>query len=316
MTPEEKSRWIKSEARKAGYDEIRVSPVELPLLEQERLADFLDREEFGEMTWMKNYREIRLSPGKILPGSRSALVLLKNYFDSHYDDFLEDRPVRISRYAPGRDYHRILRKKGARLLETIRQKIPDTEGRVVCDSAPVPEKILGKIAGAGWIGKNTNLIHPELGSYFFISILFLNLDLPFDPPITERCGSCDLCERVCPAAALTGGRLEAIRCISYQTIEKHTPPTPAEMESFDGWIFGCDLCQEVCPWNRKLKKKGIRAPEEFQADPGILEFLKSPFTLNEQQWEELTRGKVLKRSQRENWNQFIKVVQERRNHDC
>lgn len=258
------------------------------------------------MDWFERHLSLRRDPARLFPGARSALVLAVYYRDVATEAVLENAPRRISRYAVGRDYHRLLRKKGTRLLAALREIIPELDGRVVVDSAPVPEKILARLAGIGWQGKHTNLIHPELGSYFFLSVLLLNHAFDADEPIADLCGQCRLCLDACPTGALFEDyRIDAGRCISYLTIERDaaTPIAEALQDAvtarapenddapgrgseskdtdpdFHGWVFGCDICQEVCPYNRNRRtRERTTAEPGFRLREAVRDFMQTPET--------------------------------------
>ena len=219
-------------SQEVGYDLAGFAPLQISAADQAHLETFARDGYSAGMDWFARHLHLRRNPAQLFPGAERALVLATYYRDQACEELLAQGPLRVSRYAAGRDYHRLLRKKGARLLGEIqrlwREQFAGTgedskalgesgelEGRVVVDSAPVPEKILARMAGLGWQGKQTNLIHPELGSYFFLSVILLNVDLPGDEPITDLCGSCRLCVDACPTGALFEDyKIDAGRCIS------------------------------------------------------------------------------------------------------
>lgn len=247
------------------------------------------------MDWFARNLDLRQAPAGLFPGGESALVLGVYYRDQEMEQVLSQAHRRVSRYAGGRDYHRLLRKKGKRLLAAIREIDPNLEGRIVVDSAPVPEKILARMAGLGWQGKHTNLIHPELGSYFFLSVLLLDREFPADAPLPDLCGQCRLCLDACPTGALFEDyRIDAGRCISYLTIERDpTLAISAALDAavtagdegavpakpgpdFEKWVFGCDICQEVCPYNRNQRSRNRTTREPaFQMRDEIRDFMQT-----------------------------------------
>ncbi len=313
---------IKQIALEAGYDLVGVAPLEIPERDAGNLREFTARGLHGDMGWFKERLELRLNPGKIFPEAKSALVLGSMYRDPDMEAVIERGPLRISRYALGRDYHRFLRKKGKKLLQGIRAIAPGANGRITVDSAPVPEKILAGMAGLGWRGKHTNLIHPELGSYFFISVLFLTLELERDQPLEDRCGQCRLCIDACPTDALRPYEIDARKCISYLTIETKTPLPPEYRERTEGWIFGCDICQEVCPYNQPVRTVNRFArTDDFRARPGVRDFLRglnespggdiSADYPDEETWEEIKTGSAMGRVAREKIADSIRAARKR-----
>lgn len=243
---------LKQQARALGFELAGIAPA----TESDgfdRLHDWLTRGFAGTMEYMERHGDARRHPASILPEVRSVIMVAMNYRPTD-DETLKCMPRgRISRYARGADYHDVLRDRLNRLLDWLRQDRPDCLGRGVVDTAPLLERDFARRAGLGWFGKNTMLLNKRLGSYFFIGALLTNLELACDPPHTAaHCGTCTACLDACPTNAFVApGLLDARRCISYLSIE-HRGDIPEELRSGIGdWIFGCDVCQEVCPWNRK-----------------------------------------------------------------
>ncbi len=292
-------RRILELAGEAGYDEARVAPPRLEEEDRSNLLRFLEERRYGSMEWFAAHREIRLEPHRLMDGSRSVLVLATLYRNRESDALLEDSFWKVSRYAAGRDYHKLLRRRGKRLLASIAAEYPGVEGRIAVDSAPVPEKILGRMAGVGFQGKNTNLIHRDLGSYFFLSLLFLNAELPPDDPVAEGCGTCRLCLDACPTGALEEGRIDPRLCLSYLTIERGEPIPPERALESRGWIFGCDICQEVCPYNRRERARNRESSvEEFLPGEAFLTLLGDVWP-GEEEWERRAAGTPFRRAGRE-----------------
>ncbi|MBI2460989.1 MAG: tRNA epoxyqueuosine(34) reductase QueG, partial [Candidatus Rokubacteria bacterium] len=247
MTPADLARRVKTEARRLGFELVAVGPADPP----EHGAAFgawLEAGYAGEMAYLERSRAKRLDPREVLPGARSVIACAMNYHQGEAGD----GPTHVSRYAWGRDYHAVLEPRLRALLAFLQAERPGTEGRVYVDTGPVLERDLAARAGLGWFGKNTCILNRQHGSYFFLGALLLNVELPPDGATTAHCGSCTRCLDVCPTGAFLGSYvMDARRCISYLTIELRGP-IPRELRSLVGnWIFGCDLCQEVCPWNRK-----------------------------------------------------------------
>lgn len=255
------------------------------------------------MAWFPRHQNMRLDPRGIFPAAKSVLMLGVVYRDPEYEETLARADRKISRYACGRDYHKVLRKQGKGLLAAIREFLPQAQGRVTVDSAPVPEKILARRAGLGWQGKHTNLIHPRHGSYFFLSALLLDIELEVDGEQTDLCGNCRLCLDACPTQALEAYKIDARRCISYLTIEHQGPIDPSFVgEPLRNWVFGCDICQEVCPYNRSPRgRRNETRLDDFRARPGVREALNGPGPRDEGEWDELRRGSPLGRIDLEKW---------------
>lgn len=245
LTPAELATTIKNLGITIGFDQIGITDTDLSDAAP-HFIEWIKNGYFGEMNYMQNNLEKRLDPQKIMPNTKSIICCSLNYLPLRHKT-----PTIVAKYALGRDYHKIIRKKLKLLAKKIERAIGKFNYRVFCDSAPVLEKALAEKAGLGWIGKNTLLINPELGSYFFLGVMLTDLDLPLDAPIKSRCGNCNKCFDSCPTRALIAPhKLDARRCIAYLTIE-HRSEIPQNLQSAIGAkIFGCDLCQEACPWNR------------------------------------------------------------------
>lgn len=219
--------------------------------EERRLEQWLNQGRHGTMHWMENHFDKRVDPTKLVPGAKSVISLLYNYFPA--DDSPSTEAPKISRYAYGEDYHKVIRGKLRHLVEELEEKlVRPIEGRVFVDSAPVLERDWAKRAGVGWTGKNTLLINPKAGSYFFLAEIISDLELEPDRAIKDYCGTCTACIDACPTDAISpsGYLLDASKCISYLTIELREAIPNEFAGQMEGWAFGCDICQEVCPWNR------------------------------------------------------------------
>lgn len=243
------SAVIKSIARELGFSFCGIAKADFLAEEAPRLEQWLKEGRHGRMHWMENHFDKRLDPRLLVPGAKSVVSLLYNYFP----DLTQSDPdaPKISRYAYGEDYHDVIRDKLKEMMARIQEKTGQVEGRVFVDSAPVMDKAWAARAGLGWQGKHTNLINKGHGSYFFIAELIIDLELEPDGPVTDHCGTCTACIDACPTDAIIAPYvLDASRCISYLTIELREA-IPEEFKGrMEGWAFGCDICQEVCPWNR------------------------------------------------------------------
>lgn len=250
MTLTEKSHCIKQIAAEHGF--LLSGIAKLRPLEEERshLEEWLQEGHHGEMQYMANHFEMRLDPSLLVPGSQSIISLSYNYF-SH--DLKNKHVPKVGMYASGSDYHKVLKKKLKTLWKTILEELKEpAKGRFFVDSAPVMERQWAQQAGLGWTGKNSLLIHPKHGSYFFLAEIISDLELEYDEPIKDYCGTCTKCIDACPtdAIASNGYVLIANKCISYLTIESKSDIPSEHKSQMNGWVFGCDICQQVCPWNR------------------------------------------------------------------
>lgn len=244
------SQQIKSEAHRLGFSFAGIS--EAGFLEEEAplLEEWLKRDYHGEMRYMENHFDKRLDPTKLVDGAKSVVSLLYNYFP---DQAQEDPGApKISKYAYGEDYHQVIKEKLRELMDFIQREIGEVHGRIFVDSAPVLDRAWAQKSGLGWMGKNTMLINKERGSYFFIAEMIIDLELEPDGPIKDYCGTCTKCIDACPTEAIVEPYVvDGSKCISYFTIELKDEALPNEMKGkFENWAFGCDICQDVCPWNR------------------------------------------------------------------
>ncbi len=252
MNITEKTRRIKNLALEAGFDKTGVAAAAV-LPQAQYLKTWLAEGRHGEMQWMENYLDKRLDIRKLYPQARSVIMVAHNYFTPHQHS-ADKSTGKISRYAWGRDYHTIIKKKLKRLLQEFKELDPKIEGQIFCDTAPVQEKLWAVQAGLGWQGKNTNLLTKGFGSWLFLGGIVINQELEYDDPLPDYCGNCTACIDACPTSALKPYQLDARRCLSYLTIEYWNKPIPSEFFSkMNNWVFGCDICQDVCPWNRKAK---------------------------------------------------------------
>jgi epoxyqueuosine reductase len=276
---QEHTRFIKETALSLGFTHCGIAKA-APLDEDaRRLEKWLHAGMHGSMQYLENHFDLRVDPTKLVPGAKSVITLTQNYYSPKKQP--ADSP-KISTYAYGTDYHFVIKEKLNKLLEAIQQKAGDIVGRGFVDSAPVLERTWAQKSGAGWIGKNGNLISKTDGSFFFIATIIVDLPLIYDDPFAkDYCGSCTKCIDACPTDAILPDKtVDGSKCISYFTIELKDAIIPSEMKGkFDNWMFGCDTCQDVCPWNRFSKQ---------HAEPGF-----TPNTAIEsfgvQQWNDLTK---------------------------
>ncbi len=294
MSPDSSTALIKAEALRLGFMACQVAAA-VPLDEDaRRLEAWLKKGYHGSMQYMERNFELRTDPGKLVPGARSVVTLLMNYFPSEKQE--EGAPL-IARYAWGQDYHDVIRARLNELLAYIKSTIGDVQGRGFVDSAPVLERSWAVRSGLGWIGKNGNLLNRDAGSFFFIATLITDLELTPDAPFsTDHCGTCTRCLDACPTGAIVAPTVvDATKCISYLTIELKDALMPSGFESRDdGWMFGCDVCQEVCPWNRFSKAHHEPA---FRPIPEVLNLSTAEWTeLGEAAFKSVFKGSPIKRA--------------------
>ena len=271
------TKIIKTEAKRLGFLSCGISKAEFLENEAPRLEKWLKNNMHGKMQYMENHFDKRLDPTKLVEGSKSIISLLLNYYP---DQTQAKNSYKISKYAFGTDYHYVIKDKLKELIHSIQEQIGEVNGRAFVDSAPVLDKAWAAKSGLGWIGKNSNLITQQVGSFYFIAELIVDLDLDYDAPTTDHCGSCTACLDACPTQAIVEPYVvDGSKCISYFTIElKDNIPTEFK-NKFDNWMFGCDVCQDVCPWNRfsKPHKEPL-----FNPSSKLLE-------MSKKEWEEITQ---------------------------
>ncbi|MGB5378912.1 tRNA epoxyqueuosine(34) reductase QueG [Muriicola sp.] len=270
------TKLIKEEAIRLGFVSCGISKADFLEEEAPRLEKWLKSNMNGEMGYMENHFDKRLDPRKLVDGARSVISVLLNYFPAKEQ---QEGTYKISKYAYGQDYHQVIKSKLKELLAFIEEHIGEVQGRAFVDSAPVLDKAWAARSGLGWMGKHSNLLTQKLGSFYFIAELIVDLELDYDHPVTDHCGSCTACIDACPTQAIVQPYVvDGSKCISYLTIElKNEIPSSFEGK-MDDWIFGCDVCQDVCPWNRfsKPHQNPLFDPKE--------EIL----SMNKKDWEEIT----------------------------
>ncbi|RIV35444.1 tRNA epoxyqueuosine(34) reductase QueG [Flagellimonas lutimaris] len=287
MNAEKNTQLIKTEAKRLGFLSCGISKAEFLEEEAPRLEKWLNQNMHGEMQYMENHFDKRLDPTKLVEGSKSVISLLLNYFPSEEQN---SDSYKISKYAYGTDYHFVIKDKLKTLLHFIREEIGEVHGRAFVDSAPVLDKAWAAKSGLGWIGKHSNLLTQQVGSFYFVAELIVDLELEYDTPVTDHCGTCTACIDACPTDAIVQPYVvDGSKCISYITIELKNE-IPSEFDGkLDDWMFGCDVCQDVCPWNRFSKSHNEPL---FNPNPELLAFTKKD-------WEEITQDvfkKVFKKS--------------------
>lgn len=278
---------IKKVAQRLGFLSCGISKAEFLAEEAPRLEQWLKAGLHGQMAYMENHFDKRLDPTLLVPGAKSVVSLLYNYYPQQKQD---KDSFKISKYAYGEDYHYVVKDKLKELMHVLSEEIGEIGGRVFVDSAPVLDKVWAAKSGLGWIGKHSNLLSKKTGSFFFVAELIIDLELEYDHPVTDHCGTCTACIDACPTQAIIKPYVvDGSKCISYATIElKEAIPTSFSGQ-MDDWMFGCDVCQDVCPWNRFSKP---HSESRFNPKPELLQ-------LDKNAWRELTEevfGELFKKS--------------------
>ncbi|RED25531.1 epoxyqueuosine reductase [Flavobacterium cutihirudinis] len=299
------SKFIKEEAKRLGFLSCGISKAGFLEDEAPRLEKWLNNNHNGQMAYMENHFDKRLNPTLLVDDAKSVVSLLLNYFPS---EFQNDNSFKISKYAYGQDYHFVIKEKLKELLHSIEENIGAVSGRAFVDSAPILDKAWAAKSGLGWIGKNSNLITQKVGSFYFIAELILDLELEYDHAVTDHCGSCTACIDACPTQAILAPYIvDGSKCISYYTIELKEN-IPHEMKGkFDEWMFGCDTCQDVCPWNRFSKP---HAEPLFNPNPDLLSFSKQDWMdITEETFRKVFKNSPIKRTKFEGLKRNINFLE-------
>jgi epoxyqueuosine reductase len=291
---EKYTKLIKDKSKELGFFFSGISKADFLSEEAPRLENWLAQNRNGKMDYMSNHFDMRLDPRLLVDNAKTVVSLLLNYYPSTIQSDT-DSP-KLSKYAYGEDYHFVIKDKLKDLFRFIQEEIGEVGGRVFVDSAPVMDKVWAKKSGLGWIGKNSNLIHPKHGSFFFIAELILDLELVPDGPMKDYCGSCTRCIDACPTDAIIEPYVvDGSKCISYLTIELKEQILPSEFKGkMDNWMFGCDICQDVCPWNRFSKP---HTEPKFNPHDQLLKMSKADWEdISEELFRELFKNSAVKRS--------------------
>lgn len=302
--PIHRSQLIKSQAVALGFSFCGISKAEFLEEEAPQLEEWLKRGYQGKMSYLENHFEKRLDPRLLVPGAKSVISLMYNYYPQR--DLAKENTdsLKIAKYAYGEDYHFVIKEKLKTFLQLIQNEIGEVQGRAFVDSAPVHERAWAKKSGLGWVGKNSLLLNREMGSFFFLAELIIDLELEYDGPIKDYCGTCTACMDACPTDAIPQPYVvDGSKCISYFTIElKEEIPTEVKGK-FENWIFGCDICQDVCPWNRFSKP---HQEEKFLPHPDLEKMTPTDWReITEEVFEKLFEKSTVKRAKLEGMKRNI-----------
>ena len=298
------TRLVKQLASQYGFDYCGIAKARPLDDDARRLEKWLLQGMHGQMQYMENYFDLRIDPTKLVPGARSVVTLLKNYYSSE-----KNSEIKISKYAFGRDYHEVMKSSLKEMMQELQEKMGEFHGRGFVDSAPVLERSWAQRSGLGWIGRNGNLITKKSGSFFFIATLIVDIEFNYDDLFSKDfCGTCRKCVEACPTEAILPDKtINGSKCISYFTIELKEEIIPGEMrDKFQNWMFGCDICQDVCPWNRFSKP---HHEEAFQPLPEILNFTTKEWEeLSEEAFKKIFKNSPLRRSKYKGIQRNIKFL--------
>lgn len=299
------TQTLKREAEKFGFWDCRVATAGFLAEAADFLEEWLKNRQHGEMAFMENYFDLRTDPRKLMPETQSVVMLAYNYYPEEQQ---VHKDYQVSKYAYGRDYHKVIKKKLQKMDAVLKSELGDFQSRFFVDSAPVMEKQWAQKSGIGWQGKNTNIIHPQKGSFFFLATYLVDLKLEPDAPIKDYCGSCNKCVEACPTGALDEPyTLDASLCISYLTIELKKQIPERFKNQMEDWIFGCDICQDVCPWNRKFSQS--HQEPDFEPRKPIVAFEKEDWeNLSEETFKQHFSGTPIMRTKYEGLKRNIEFV--------
>ena len=287
------THFIKEKARALGFSFCGISKAEFLKDEAPRLEEWLKRNYQGKMHYLENYFDKRLDPSLLVPGAKSVISLVYNYFPER--DLTKEGEYKIAKYAYGEDYHFVVKDLMKKFLQQIQEEVGAIQGRAFVDSAPVMERAWAKKSGLGWVGKNSLLLNRDMGSFFFLAELIVDLELEYDGPVKDYCGTCTACMDACPTDAIAAPYVvDGSKCISYFTIElKEEIPSDVKGK-FENWIFGCDICQDVCPWNSFAKPSHER---RFSPDPEMEKMTKKEWReITDEVFEKVFKNSAVKRT--------------------
>lgn len=295
---------IKAKALELGFMLCGFSKAQELTKEAHQLEAWLNANHNGEMGWMENYFDLRIDPRKLFPGAKTIVSVALNYYPKQ--EQIEES-FKISKYAYGKDYHFVIKEKLRKLLDYIQEQVGEVSGRAFVDSAPIMDKVWAGRSGLTWQGKNTNAINPKHGSFFFLGELVLDIEIPVSQPIKDYCGTCTKCIEACPTDALIEPyKIDGSKCISYYTIELKNELPNGLNEQFSDWMFGCDICQDVCPWNRFSK---AHSEPWFEPHSDLLGMKKNEWhELTKEVFQEIFRKSAVKRTKFEGLKRNIEYL--------
>ena len=308
MNLDERTEKVRQEALRLGFDACGFARARRLEKEERRLEEWLNQNRNGQLLWMENHFDKRVDPTKLVPGAQSVVSILGSYHHpSHDEEPVKENKPRISKYARGRDYHKVFKKKLYQLYQFTEELLGGLDGRVFVDSAPVLDKAWAVQAGLGWMGKNSNILNKELGSYFFIGEMITDARFVYNEVTTDHCGSCTRCIDACPTDAIYEPyRVDASKCISYFTIELKEDMPDDYKKSVGEWMFGCDICQDVCPWNRDANFGSLK--DLYPRDKMLNHDTDFWEELDLEQYKNLFNGTPVRRAKFEKLKQNIDVV--------
>lgn len=310
MNLRERTQKVREEALRLGFNDCGFARAGRLEKEERRLREWLNQDRHGKMGWMENHFEKRVDPTRLVPGSKSVVSVIGSYFHPDHEKQMQQKnKPKIAKYAQGRDYHKVYKKKLKKLFAFTRDLLGGLEGRVFVDSAPVLDKAWAVRSGLGWMGKNSNILNKNIGSFFFIGEMIVDVEFNYDTPVTDHCGSCTRCIDACPTNAIYEPyRVDATKCISYLTIELKEQIPEEHRNDLGEWMFGCDICQDVCPWNRDAKYGEMEDlfPREKLQNRDV-DFWEE---LDIKQYNELFEGSAIRRAKFEKYKDNAAAVAE------
>ncbi|MGD8428648.1 MAG: tRNA epoxyqueuosine(34) reductase QueG [Balneolaceae bacterium] len=310
MNLRHRTQKVREAALRLGFNACGFAKAGRLEKEERRLREWLTQDRHGKMGWMENHFDKRVDPTKLIPGAKSVVSVIGSYFHPrHRKQMSRNDEPKIAKYAQGRDYHKVFKKKLKALFAETEALLGGLEGRVFVDSAPVLDKAWAVRSGLGWMGKNSNILNKNMGSFFFIGEMIVDAEFLYDAPITDHCGSCTRCIEACPTNAIYEPyRVDATKCISYLTIELKENIPEGDRDNIGNWMFGCDICQDVCPWNRDADYGQIEDlfPREKLLDHKI-DFWEE---LDIRQYDELFEGSAIRRAKFEKYKDNVAAVAE------
>jgi len=308
MNAQELTRAVKNHALKLGFDACGISKAEFMEPEARRLDEWLNQNRNGTMKWMENHFDKRVDPTKLVPGAKSVVSVIGSYFHPSNENVNELSP-KIAKYAHGRDYHKVFKSKLKELFKFTESLTGALNGRFFVDSAPVLDKAWAVRSGLGWLGKNSNVLNKNIGSFFFIGEMIIDAEFAYDGPVTDHCGTCTKCIDACPTDAIYEPyRVDSNKCISYLTIELKEQIPEEFQESIGNWMYGCDICQDVCPWNSKPSQTQF---DDFIPREKLLnKDLNYWAELSNDQYNDLFEGSAIRRAKFEKFKMNALLVAE------